>query len=85
MELEILKVLAQQGIVGILAYGMFKVYEKTTKDHAAKIAEMAEAYQQNQQEHIENWKGQSAILVGVVEKNTEAMTALKASLENRVS
>lgn len=70
MDLEMLKAIASQGVVGILAFGMFKVYEKTTKDHADKLAV-----------HIANWKGQSELLVGMVERNTEAMTALRVVLD----
>ena len=71
VDAELFKIAASQGVVGLLAFGMFKVYEKTTKEHAEKL-----------EGHITNWKGQADILVKVVQDNTEAMTALRSLLED---
>lgn len=38
-------------------------------------------YRRDMQQHVENWKGQSQILVQVVKDNTAAITALTTHLD----
>lgn len=38
-------------------------------------------YRRDTAVHIENWKGQSQILAGIVERNTAAITALTVQLD----
>lgn len=38
-------------------------------------------HRKDMQQHVENWRGQSQILAGIVEKNTAAITALTVQLD----
>lgn len=46
MDLEVLKVIASQGVVGVLAYGMFMVYRKDMQERLAEaLAQRSELIQ----------------------------------------
>jgi hypothetical protein len=70
MDQELLKLAAQMGAGGLMAFGMFLIYRKDTQGHAA-----------SQQQHIEWQKSQNAILIEVVRQNTEVNAKLCEKLD----
>lgn len=63
MDFEFAKWLASLGVGGALAGMMFAIYRKDMKESSARLNEL-----------VNQWRGQTELLVQVVRDNTAAMT-----------
>jgi hypothetical protein len=71
MDAELIKsLLTGAGPIGLLAYGVFIHYSKVTQANQDRLVEL-----------IGQWKGQSDLLVRVVQENSAAISALVTRLD----